>query len=403
MFEGWITWVCLSAFGIWLGYFALIGLRLKAHLRQHLLKHRSFRCTHQQAVAKHDQVVGELEQLTAFCRQLLNPQQKDVVYQAILQQFTELAQGDSVRPHVSLWRYDPPRYGFILELSSPEPKEWLAVNQLSMKEPMVAVVVAQGKPLLRPRLPEMVNRILCAPIAASAEGIALIPLTIEGRPHIIVLMLCSSAQIELLEERIQAVNLVAIQASLSLGSLFHRELAVLDYTTHVYNFAYFQEMLAQELQRCHRFELALSLLIIDIDGFKEINDTYGHQEGDIVIMTVVQIIKKAIRSVDLLARYGGDEFVVMLPETGRGNDPNSCDALPVAERIRLTIAQQLFELSNTTIRVTVSIGISVREAHAETPIDAATLFKQADEQLYRSKRAGKNRCAVPDGPIIGPE
>ncbi len=87
----------------------------------------------------------------------------------------------------------------------------------------------------------------------------------------------------------------------------------------------------------------------------------------------------------------------MLPETGRGKDPKSCEALPVAERIRRAIAEYPFELPPHRLRVTVSAGISFREPQSLTAVDSAALFKQADTQLYRAKHAGRNRCAFPDG------
>ena len=88
----------------------------------------------------------------------------------------------------------------------------------------------------------------------------------------------------------------------------------------------------------------------------------------------------------------------MLPETGRGTDPDSCEALPLAQRICLTVEQYPFQLPHQLLQVTVSAGISIRDPHAAVALDSATLFKRADEQLYRAKRAGRNRCAFPERP-----
>lgn len=399
--EGWVVVGGVIGAGCLIGYFAWIGLRTRLHLRQAAQQRNELRRKHHDLATEHDQLLEQFEQATAFCQRLTNTTQKGSVYQVILHQFAELGTTDSALPGVSLWLYDPAQYGFALAVSDSEATGWLATACLSLKEAPIATVAGQCKPLIIPQLPEALNRLTQQPLTGS-EGVAFIPLMVEGRAHAIVLMVCSPDQLAALHRSMRTVNLVAMQASLSLGSLLHRELAIFDHLTRVYNLAYFQERLAQELQRCHRFELAVSLLLIDLDEFKPINDTYGHPAGDLVLVKTAQLITQAIRTVDLAARYGGDEFLVMLTETDRGNDPTTCEALPVAQRIRLAIAHQPFELPGQLLRVTASVGISIRELHSPAPLDSAALFKQADEQLYRAKRAGRNRCAFPDGPVVGP-
>lgn len=382
-------------------YAAWVGAQIRSRLRRTAQQHHELRRAHREGAVERDRLLEHVEHATAFCQRLLKATQSEEVYHVILREFAELATPDSEPPWATLWLYDPARYGFVIETEIPPAQEQLAADYVPLKDAPFGAVADQNKPLLLAHAPETVTRLLRTPLTGS-EAAVLIPLSVEDHPHALVLMICSPAQLAEFQRNLRVGNLVTAPASLSLGNLLHREVAIVDPLTRVYNIAHFHERLANELQRCQRFDLALSLLLVDIDGFKNLNDTYGHQAGDLVLLGIVQTMRNAIRSVDLLARYGGDEFVLLLPETGREPGSGACEALPVAQRIRLAVAEQPFDLPTQPVRVTVSIGVSIREAHATPSVDAATLFKQADEQLYRAKRAGRNRCAVPDGFIAGP-
>jgi len=159
-------------------------------------------------------------------------------------------------------------------------------------------------------------------------------------------------------------------------------LAVTDGLTGLFNHRHFQETLAQEFNRIERFSEPISLLIIDIDHFKKINDTYGHPVGDAVLKKVSGIIRKTIRNIDIPARYGGEEFAVIL----LGTDTNG--ALKMAERLRRSIADAKFSSEQDAFNVTVSIGIST---HAREMRKKEDLVEQADKALYHAKRTGRNR------------
>ena len=159
-------------------------------------------------------------------------------------------------------------------------------------------------------------------------------------------------------------------------------LAVTDGLTGLFNHRHFQETLAQEFNRLERFSEPISLLIIDIDHFKKINDTYGHPVGDAVLKKVSGIIRKTIRNIDIPARYGGEEFAVIL----LGTDTNG--ALKMAERLRKSIADAKFSSEQNAFNVTVSIGIST---HAREMRKKEDLVEQADKALYHAKRTGRNR------------
>jgi two-component system cell cycle response regulator len=158
-------------------------------------------------------------------------------------------------------------------------------------------------------------------------------------------------------------------------------LAIRDALTGLYNYGYFKEALYYEVQKSRRYDTPLSLLFLDIDNFKLINDTLGHLQGDHIIQQVGAILKKGVRQADLLCRYGGDEFVVLLSQTP------SDQAMVLAERLRQLVAQSALNPVEKGTKTTISIGVSGLEP-GMSPED---LINAADEAHYRAKQAGKNR------------
>ena len=163
--------------------------------------------------------------------------------------------------------------------------------------------------------------------------------------------------------------------------------AVTDGLTGLFNHEYFVTALRREMQRCKRHDLKLSLVMLDLDDFKAINDTYGHLEGDRVLMKSATLVSESLREIDIAARYGGEEFAVILPDTPRTG------AFVVADRIRRRVEEH-FRRRKEGPRVTLSGGV------ATFPDDAADLeqlITRADEALYRSKAQGKNRVTMIGG------
>ena len=159
-------------------------------------------------------------------------------------------------------------------------------------------------------------------------------------------------------------------------------LATTDELTGLYNRRHFDRLLAGEHQRTTRYKTPLSIALVDVDHFKDVNDTYGHQMGDEVLRNMGSLIKSAVRTTDLAARYGGEEICVILPHTPLTG------ALELAERLRLLTEEATHTLGEHTIRKTISVGVSCSSAGAES---AAELLKRADEALYAAKRSGRNR------------
>ncbi len=163
-------------------------------------------------------------------------------------------------------------------------------------------------------------------------------------------------------------------------------LAITDGLTGMYVRRHLQERLLGELDRSKRFGFKLSYLMIDIDHFKRFNDNYGHLVGDVVLKQVAETIKSSVREVDLVGRYGGEEFGVLLIET----DENL--AFMVAERIRRSIEEKIFKAYDEKLKVTVSIGCSTYSYYEIT--DAPLLVESADSALYQAKRQGRNRVCL---------
>ncbi len=161
--------------------------------------------------------------------------------------------------------------------------------------------------------------------------------------------------------------------------------AVTDGLTGLYNHAYFVQAVRQELLRSRRHGLRAALLLLDLDGFKSVNDRLGHVEGDRVLMRVAAALRDSLREIDVAARYGGEEFGVLLPDTSR------LGAFVVAERVRQRVEERF---ARDAVPVTISGGLAVFPEDAATPAD---LIVRADAGLYAAKAAGKNRILLPQG------
>ena len=191
-----------------------------------------------------------------------------------------------------------------------------------------------------------------------------------------------SAQLDTLVKKVQAMeaNEKAINASLA----EERQRAITDTLTGLPNREAYNQKLFDEMQRWQRYKHPLSLAVIDIDFFKKINDGYGHQTGDKVLQVVAHFVSKKLREIDFIARFGGEEFVLILPET------TTDQSLILLNRIREKLASTPFKTGDEKITVTVSIGV----AEFTDGDSSEDVFARADEALYQAKEGGRNRCCV---------
>lgn len=191
------------------------------------------------------------------------------------------------------------------------------------------------------------------------------------------------------EHEQQIVEIFAAQVSLLIGQLWAREqiqgLADTDDLTGIANKRHFRRQLPQEMERARVYSLPLSLLMFDVDDFKEINDSFGHTVGDVVLSELCGAVRETLRPPDLFARFGGDEFAIILPHTDLGG------ACAVADRILQRVRELTIPADDEgTIRCSISLGIADYQ-RADT---TGEIIRRADERLYEAKRAGKNRYSA---------
>lgn len=193
---------------------------------------------------------------------------------------------------------------------------------------------------------------------------------------------------ELLARLNTGKRLVEMERSLRAANAENLRLSITDALTGVFNRRYLMDQLTRELERAQRYQHPLSLLLCDVDHFKRINDTYGHQVGDEVLIGFARALQCELRDTDWVARYGGEEFVVVLPET------SLAQATIVAERCREHLAATPLCTQTATVPVTASFGVSGWQVGM--PADAALdkLIADADSGVYASKSGGRNRVTV---------
>jgi diguanylate cyclase (GGDEF)-like protein len=172
--------------------------------------------------------------------------------------------------------------------------------------------------------------------------------------------------------------------SVSLGRKL-KEMAHNDSLTGLYNRRYFMELASIQASRSLRTAIDAFIIIFDLDHFKAVNDTYGHLAGDKVLKSVVDCVKKTIRPYDILGRYGGEEFIILMTDIKEINKDN---VIAAVERIRLEICREPIDFEGVKIPVSASFGIAYAAPHN----DISTATKYADEALYRAKESGRNRA-----------
>ncbi|MDD5687738.1 MAG: sensor domain-containing diguanylate cyclase [Elusimicrobia bacterium] len=197
------------------------------------------------------------------------------------------------------------------------------------------------------------------------------------------------------DRRITAI--LANQAAVAIQNARLYENAITDGLTELYIHKYFHNRLEKEMDRAKRFNQTISLIMFDIDYFKNFNDVYGHQVGDLALVHLSKILRNTMRLSDILARYGGEEFaVILIPDPKMEQTVELVKS--IAERLRKNVENSPLEIKGQKLKITISIGIV--SWHGEKRIDKDKLIKMADDALYTAKRSGRNRVCVWEEMIV---
>jgi diguanylate cyclase (GGDEF)-like protein len=222
----------------------------------------------------------------------------------------------------------------------------------------------------------LINSILCCPLQRRGERIGAIELINKRQGGF------TQEDQHLVQSLIDPLT-VAIRTLIMFENA--ERLTITDDLTKLYNYRYLMQFLDAEVKRCLRYKKKVSLLFIDIDGFKRINDAFGHVVGSQALSELGQVFRRILRETDVVGRYGGDEFVIVLPETPLNG------AMVIAERIRKKVEDYEFVAQSVTVRLTVSLGVANCPKHTLT---AEGLIKKADAAMYRAKELSKNSIKV---------
>lgn len=222
----------------------------------------------------------------------------------------------------------------------------------------------------------VISSILCYPLLRRGECIGALELINKQRGGF------SQEDEHLVQMLIEPLT-VAIRTLIMFENA--ERLTITDDLTKLYNYRYLMQFIDAEVKRCLRYKKKVSLLFIDIDGFKRINDAFGHVVGSQALAELGQVFRRILRETDVVGRYGGDEFVIVLPETPLSG------AMVIAERIRKKVEDYEFVTQNVTVRLTVSLGVANCPKHTLT---AEGLIKKADAAMYRAKELTKNSIKV---------
>jgi diguanylate cyclase (GGDEF)-like protein len=217
------------------------------------------------------------------------------------------------------------------------------------------------------------------------ESLVMVPLVVDSKQLGILFAIRSKDRSYTEESEMKLITAIGHHISIALENARLYTLAITDELTQLFTIRHFQHRLEEEISRYHRYGQKTSLLMLDIDRFKSVNDRYGHQCGDSVLKNLGGIFRDSVRDVDVVARYGGEEFAIILPET----DIKS--ALIVAERIRNNVEKHRFVFDSISLSITISIGIASCPKDADNVRDIVSF---ADKALYKAKEGGRNRVEL---------
>jgi diguanylate cyclase (GGDEF)-like protein len=344
-----------------------------------------------------EQYHRQYDQLVSVGKTLSKQLDKHVLIQGLLEAASRITSSTTANSIASLWLFYPETDAFRFERGLYCDETLFTKAAFQPTEEPFARLLASEQPFLLPpgemdlgfTKPEKAARL------GSATGLIAVPFVIEGRVLAVLALFCHPDILKGYEEQRPFYNAIWTELMFAATIAIQGAVTILDRLTGVHTREYVMGRLFQEIDRANRYHLPVSLLMIDIDNFKLVNDMLGHPQGDAVLKLIARLIKREVRAIDLVGRYGGEEFIVMLPDTGYGQgQASAAGALVVAERIRKAVDDEFRGLQKP-LALTVSVGVAVRRFPEDREMDSQELVRLADVQLYQAKTTGKNRvCSV---------
>ncbi|MBU0633451.1 MAG: sensor domain-containing diguanylate cyclase [Candidatus Omnitrophica bacterium] len=343
----------------------------------------------------------QFEKLKQFSQDLASSEDKNEMLRYVVTAFAKATTLTASESQCFLLIREPGTSDFTYEVGYNFNRNNLSSMQFSQYDEVISHVVGSqnialffGNVIDRDsKLQYFLSKKDSAIFRAQLDSLALIPLVLEEKVWGIIVVICQSQAATYIKNEEEFFTLMVAEASIALGSAIHRSLASVDKLTQLYNRTFLNKRVKEEIAFCNRQRLSISLFVIDIDHFKHVNDTYGHQEGDMILKRISQLLVKNVRITDICARYGGEEFVIVLPGLDEKKDP----AFSIAERIRNAVEHEEFiVLGKQKIAITISIGVAVAYYAEDRKRDLEAMINKADNLLYQAKREGRNRVCYPE-------
>jgi diguanylate cyclase (GGDEF)-like protein len=335
-------------------------------------------------------IIKELSSFRLIISEINSNPDLDRVLDLIIQKAIQIVEAE----RGSLMLFDPQSEELYIKSSVGLSKRTISGVRIKPGEGIAGWVFKEGKPLLIKEGAKDLRFKKFEEIEMELKSIISVPLKIKNQA-IGVINADNKGEDDVFNtDDLQLLSAFANQAAIAIqNAQLHQEvkqLAITDGLTDLYNFRYLQERLEEETKRAQRFRRPLALIMADIDHFKEFNDTYGHPEGNKVLKVLANILKVNVREIDIVGRYGGEEFIIILPEADRE------EAQKIAERIRIKIEGYSFQnkedhLNNPDKKITLSLGVT---SYFQESISPQNLIYKVDQALYQAKRKGRNRMEV---------
>jgi diguanylate cyclase (GGDEF)-like protein len=338
-----------------------------------------------------DELKRKIEELSVFNeigKTLTSTLDIKEILNIIMLKISELLKPDNW----SLLLADEEKGDLYFEIVVGEEADKIKNMRLRMGEGIAGWVAEKGEKLFVPDVSKDERFSMYVDLASGfvTRSVACVPLKCKGRVLGVIELVNKTGREGFSDEDMFVLTTLADYAAIALenAQYFQRvkELTITDDVTRLYNSRYMHDYLEQELRRAQRYGMELSIIFLDLDYFKNVNDTYGHLVGSRLLKEVAQVILKSLRSVDIAIRYGGDEFVMILPSTSKES------ALKVAERVRNNFKEAVFlQEEGLKIRQTASFGV------ASFPVDAGNkldLIRMADRAMYQVKNSTRDGIAA---------